>query len=260
MTRPESFRVNQSGIARLSSFREFNTSAIGIGTEGSYNATAASLDFIQLLACTESWRSRLAASNGTVMTSLIDILTVSLSSNSTTVHVPGGSGGIDVIGPTSQIFTMGTLTFRVNDNDVCCGDCNVLYPDVIVYYWPVLKNNNTWCLKYLNNSSSPASPSIPLNTPTSASPGPTLLPDMSLQGSTVNKNAPSFPKLPSQHLDPNLDPQVGFGAHLPPRAVQVPAVMSQAASPNPYSHSLQARTFVPLNESRVFAVVDGSTL
>lgn len=245
---------------RLSSFQESNTSAIGIGTTGSYNVTAASLDFIRLPACTKSWLSRLAASNGTVMTTFADILTLSLSSNSTTARVPGGSTGIDVIGPTTQAFTMGTLTVRLNDNDVCCGTCNILYPNVVVYYWPVLKNNNTWCLQYLNNSTSPTSPTIPLNAPTSASPGPTLLPETSLPGSMVNEKAPSFPRLSSEHPDPNSGPRVGFGAHLPPRAVQVPAVMSQAASPKAPSNSLQARTFVPLNESKVFAVVDGSTL
>lgn len=245
---------------RLSSLQEPNTSAIAIGTKGSYNVTAASLDFIRLPACTKSWLSRLAASNGTVMTTFVDILTLSLSSNSTTAHVPGGSAGIDVIGPTTQTFTMGTLTLRLYDNDVCCGTCNILYPNVVVYYWPVLKNNNTWCLQYLNNSNSPASPTNPLNAPPSASSGPTLLPDTSLLGSMVNEKAPSFPRLTSEHRDPNYGPRVGFGAHLPPRAVEAPAVMSQASSPKAPSNSLQARTFIPLNESRVFAVIDGSTL
>lgn len=195
---------------RLSLFRESNASAIEIETKGSNNVTAASLDFIRLPACTESWLSRLAASNGTVMTTITDILTLSLSSNSTTAHVPGGSAGIDVIGPTTQIFTMGTRTFRLNDDAVCCGTCNILYPNVLVYYWPVLKNNNTWCLRYLKNSTSPASPTISLNAPTSASPGPTLLPDTSLLGSMVNEQAPSFPKLTSKYLDPNSGPQLAL--------------------------------------------------
>lgn len=223
--------VSLNTITQLSSFRNFNISTFGIGTEGSYNASAASLSFNQLPACTESWRSRLAASNGTVMTTITEVITVS-PSVSETVYVPGGSAGITVIGPTTETFTIATLTNRLSDDDVCCGDCNILYPDVVVYYWPVRKNNNTWCLQYLKNSSPPAF--------------------ISTMG------APSLPKLPPQNPDPNSGPRVGFGAHLPARAV--PAVISQAASPRAPSQSLQPRTFVPLNESKVYAVVDGSTL
>lgn len=250
--------------SRLSLLQDSNISANGIETKSSYNVTAASLEFIRLPACTKSWLSRLAASSGTVMSNYADILTLSLSSNSTTAHLPGGSTGIDVIGPTTQTFTLGTRTLRLSDNDVCCGTCNILYPNVVVYYWPVLKNNNTWCLQYLNNSSnSPPLPNIAPNAPSSRSPGPSLLPDdTSLLSSMVNEKVPTLPRLTSDNRDPNSGPRVGFGAHLPPRAVQVHilAIISPAVSPKAPSKSLQARTFVSLNESRTFAVVDGSTL
>ncbi|CAF9936659.1 MAG: hypothetical protein HETSPECPRED_010412 [Heterodermia speciosa] len=55
------------------------------------------------------------------------------------------------------IVYVGTVAYQLNGLDECCGECRILYPNVQVYYWPVKKNSNTWCLQYNFTSSVTAS-------------------------------------------------------------------------------------------------------
>ena len=101
-------------------------------------------------------------------------------------------------------------------------------------------------------------PILNLSTSTNANPGLTLISDTPTGGLAASRIAPNLPKLTPHGQDPNSGPRVGFGAHLPGRAL--PGTITQAASLEAPKQSLQPRTFVPLNESKLYAVVDGSTL
>ena len=93
-------------------------------------------------ACTASWNSRFSAANGTVMTTTTYSVTLTVGPGTTSTFRPGQIA----TGPTTATFNAGTVTYEVGSDSQCCGDCNVLYPNVRVYYWPT-NNTNTWCVR-----------------------------------------------------------------------------------------------------------------
>ena len=104
-------------------------------------------------ACTASWQSRVSAGHGHVVTTqaYVHYVTVGPGETSTrTYHTGPFMSQVTIIktyvGPTTGTFTPQVLTNGVDTP--CCGDCYIRYPNVRVYYWPVKKNANTWCLKY----------------------------------------------------------------------------------------------------------------
>ena len=149
-------------------------------------------------ACTASWRSRLAANNGTVVTTQSWRYTAALNSTATTwlgVNMP-------VTGPTTTVFAPGAATYTIGDDDVCCGQCRVRYPLVRVYYWPV-NSTNTWCMS-LNPptvafSDGPATSSILFAQPQSSkSLG---LPTLTSSTDTIPTDLPKLPTLSSSGSD-----------------------------------------------------------
>ena len=113
----------------------------GFGPSGS-GASGSLGGFARNPACTASWNSRFSAANGTVMTTTTYSYTLTVAAGTTSTFRPGQVA----TGPTTATFNAGTVTYQVGSDSQCCGDCNILYPDVRVYYWPT-NNTNTWCLK-----------------------------------------------------------------------------------------------------------------
>ncbi len=164
-------------------------------------------------ACTASWLSRLAASNGTVVTTQSWRYTAALSVTSTTTF------GLNEIatGPTTTVFTPGAITYTIGHDDVCCGQCHIRYPLVRVYYWPV-NSTNTWCLSLNPPSigftdsattssvlfSGPSSNTLGLPTLTSNTDTmPTDLPKLHTSPSNTDTMPTDLPKLPALSSSPN---------------------------------------------------------
>ena len=186
----------------------------------------------------------------------------------------------------------GTVTYQLGNEDECCGQCQVLYPNVRVYYWPVTKNANTWCLKYNFSSTDAATetnfdsgkaifgtlPSDPglNNLPTltgsaDATETEAGLPDLpTLPGVNPHpQNSDDFPTLsnipvstslgteasktgPTSSVSPTFGIPPGGGFGLPPRDLS--SITKSASLPEPSIQMLEARTFVPLNGSSVYAL------
>ncbi|KAL8823150.1 MAG: hypothetical protein Q9191_006125, partial [Dirinaria sp. TL-2023a] len=141
---------------------------------------------------------------------------------------------------------LGTVTYQVGSEDECCGECAILYPNVRVYYWPVKKNPNTWCLKYNFTTSVAASTesnfdsgklifgtlssddSVPTGFPaltTSVSDGvPTDLPTLPAVSQDSANDFPTLPgvPIPSSH---NSEPTSS--------AASVPSVEQSKSGPTP---------------------------
>ena len=126
------------------------------GTSGNFSissSTGFDFSWARNPACTASWQSRVSAGHGHVVTTqaYVHYVTVGPGETSTrTYHTGPFRSQVTVvktyIGPTTGTFTPQVLTNGVDTP--CCGDCYIRYPNVRVYYWPVKKNANTWCLKY----------------------------------------------------------------------------------------------------------------
>lgn len=236
-------------------------------------------------ACTASWLSRLAANNGTVVTTQSWRYTAALNSTATTwlgVNLP-------VTGPTTTVFAPGALTYTIGDDDVCCGQCVIRYPLVRVYYWPV-NSTNTWCMS-LNPptvafSDGPASSILFAAPQSSKNLG---LPPLTSSTDTMPTDLPKLPT-PSPSLKDaaapgglptlphSLDSATEIGStglpRLPPSSFSslnaatetVPTDLPKS-TPRDISHVtpapslpslpaelLRARSFIPLNHSQVYAV------
>ena len=136
------------------------------GASGNGSITSSSwldLSWARNPACTASWQSRLSAGHGSVVTtqSYSDIVTVAAGNAETRTYITGPFMSQvyitkTYIGPTTGVFVPQVLTNGVDTP--CCGDCFIRYPNVRVYYWPVKKNSNTWCLKYHFTSSAESNP------------------------------------------------------------------------------------------------------
>lgn len=166
------------------------------------------------------------------------------------------------------------------------------YPNVKVYYWPVTKNANTWCLKY--NFSTDAATEInfdrgkaifgTLSSTDSQETGPKDLPALTTSVGPENSGFSVLPgvdprphkagRLPNltssvdaskssaepSHTGSSLSvlPKFGippgglWGGGRLPRAL--PPVTESASLPESPAHALRPRTFVPLNGSSVYAL------
>ena len=215
-----------------------------VGGSFSFNDSAASIrssiSWGRDPACSTSWKSRVEANNGTVMTTKVYSYTVALSTLTTTTF------RLDAVvsGPATKTYNAGTVTYQVGPEDVCCGQCLVGYPNVRVMYWPVNNTDNRWCLKY--NISRTADPT------------------------NNDRGHAIFGTIPEEGLSPTEIPAGSSGddegpAGLPD-APPLPTLTAAAALPNvpdiPQNppRRRHARTFVPLNKSDVYAISDGFTL
>ena len=175
--------------------------------------------------------------------------------------------GVVAVGPTTEVFTAGVFTNPVGSDDVCCGDCHVLYPVVQVYYWPVNNTKNTWCLEYLTGSNTLSLDNVVVSSSGSSA-------------SSTNKHAvlTYLPKVPSfagfqQQVSqkrssgtapsattastssgggPDPIPPGGFGV-VPPQKRGMP-ITARAALPthqplHQRHQTLLPRKFIPLNDS-----------
>lgn len=235
--------------------------------------------------CTASWRSRVAANNGTVVTTQSWRYTAALNSTATTwldVNHP-------VTGPTTTVFAPGAATYTIGDDDVCCGQCRIRYPLVRVYYWPV-NSTNTWCMS-LNPptvafSDGPATSSIVFAPPQSSNP--LGLPTLTSSTNTMPTDLPKLPTLSPSGGDATVAGGLPTLSHSLDSATEVgltglPKLSSSFSSlntatetvpaglpkltPRDISHVtpapslpslpaelLRARSSIPLNHSQVYAV------
>ena len=214
-------------------------------------------------ACTASWRSRVAANNGTVIT------TQSWRSIGALNNVPATTVNRNEIatGPTTIVSTPTTVTYTIGHDDVCCGQCQVRYPDVRVYYWPV-NSTNTWCLSLeppttcFHDSSSTSSglvgqprssDSLDLHTLTSSiDKMPSDLPNMPTVLSDSIVTMPSTRLLTSpSSLDAATETvPVGLPKLTPRDTSHVTPAPSLPSIP---AEMFRARTFLPLNHTGVYA-------
>ena len=193
-------------------------------------------------ACTSSWQSRVKANNGTVITTKTYSYTAVLTDHSVSTFRLGEV----ITGPGTSVFNAGTVTYQVGDDDVCCGICNVLYPNVIVYYWPV-KETNTWCKPYLKSAPTDGLQGpVPTVTAASSSDFPDLpnLPKISLPDpSPINNTSSQPPGADYSGIQPG-----GFGVEPPLQARHAPesTITPSPKAPGPMHQQLDARKFVPL--------------
>ena len=237
-------------------------------------------------ACTASWLSRVAANNGTVITTQSWRYTAALNSTATTTLALN----MIATGPTTTVFTPGAATYTIGPDDVCCGQCRVRYPLVRVFYWSV-DSTNTWCMSLnpptIAFSDGPTTSSVLFDRPQSNNPlglptltsntdaMPTDLPKLPTLSSSIHpaaaasdfpvlsqslntateKGAIGLPKLPTSSFSPLDSATETVAAGLPkltPRDIShvTPAPSLSSVS----SELLHARSFVPLNHSKVYAV------
>ena len=165
--------------------------------------------------------------------------------------------GAVISGPATKVFNAGTVTYQVGGDDVCCGICNVLYPNVVVYYWPI-KETNTWCQPYLKTSAadSPSNQSVP--TPTNNG---SVNDFPKLTGLPILPNLPKLPILKpvettssgeTTNQPPGANysgiPPGGFGVEPPlkPRDVPNPTITPSPVMLESQAQRLQIRKFVPI--------------
>ena len=68
-----------------------------------------------------------------------------LSSNSSSNHTaPKSSGRVSSLTTDETCFNIRTFPSASSTISKCCGPCTIVYPDVQILHWPVVRTN-TWC-------------------------------------------------------------------------------------------------------------------
>lgn len=134
---PDVFSSSFTPVTSVSyKFGSFNSSAptgtISHLSVSSFNAS--DVRFRRSPECSISWKSRMDASNGTVVEVIQDSVTIEITEAITSTVAL--SPLILVTGPTTQVVSLGPLRQTLLNDNVCCGDCYVRFPNVQVLYWP----------------------------------------------------------------------------------------------------------------------------